>query len=501
MSISAICSHCKKTISVDKRPNLSCPECGGFVNLLILQRHGLIIDKDTEKAELAAATDYFKNAEFLGASEHFKKALKANKNSYIAQYFVNICEIYLNETGDVDVIECAVNAVCSALKLMTRAGITLDEKQRFVTAMLGEIKIIIVNSLNSYDELYDYDIAEYRAKIISELKKALALFKTDGEAMMIYLPNVSRNMLEIADTAIALCHKAVQTVAIGAELYHPTSAEYSALTALCNEFNAYAVSMFNDYDMRKYVPDFTQCDLLNENVESRLQKFDAANKSNAKKYLVGDIDEYNSILKDCEKAVEFIYRVCFKSMCDTANAERHRMLLTGLRFTVRLITPRIVAIDKKRVQIFIGNNVEVEELCGVVTQFLQAVSQNGNSVAAQAVLREYYARLYDALDTYFTPEHERYSKRFNKIKSDNGGEYAFYERFMFACAICAAPSLSDYIKYVYKDKNRARLVKLCKSAAEAFLLLRDYDVTALEQSNFHRPILDVYNSVMRETGA
>ena len=105
MSISAICSHCKKTISVDKRPNLSCPECGGFVNLLILQRHGLIIDKDTEKAELAAATDYFKNAEFLGASEHFKKALKANKNSYIAQYFVNICEIYLNVTGDVDVIE------------------------------------------------------------------------------------------------------------------------------------------------------------------------------------------------------------------------------------------------------------------------------------------------------------------------------------------------------------------------------------------------------------
>ena len=33
------------------------------------------------------------------------------------------------------------------------------------------------------------------------------------------------------------------------------------------------------------------------------------------------------------------------------------------------------------------------------------------------------------------------------------------------------------------------------------MLLRDYDVTALEQSNFHRPILDVYNSVMRETGA
>lgn len=501
MSISAICSHCKKTISVDKRPNLSCPECGGFVNLLIMQRHGLIIDKETEKAELAVATDYFKNAEFLSASEHFKKALKANKNSYIAQYFISVCEIYLNETGNIDVIECAVRAVTSSLTLMARAGITLDDRQKFVTAMLGEIKIIIINRLKSFDEIYEYDIAEYREKLIPELKKALELFKSDCEAMMTYLPNVSRNILEIADIAIALCRKAVQTVAVGEELASPTESEYSALVSLCNEFNAYAVSLFHDYDMYKQPVDFTQCDLLNDNVGSRLQKFDAANKANAKKYIIGDIDEYNSIMADCAKAVEFIYRKCFKSMCDVGNADRLRQISMGLSFLTRFMTPRIVTGDKKRVTIDLGKSTETEKSCEILTEFLQAECDHGNAENAHAILREYYAKLYDILDVYFTPEYERYSKRVNKIKSDYGSdEYSYYERFLFASALCAAPSLSEYVKFDLKDKYRTKLVKLCRTAAEAFLLLRDYDVAALERSDYGS-ILDVYNAVMLETGA
>ena len=497
--IPVICLHCHKTISVDKRPNLSCPECGGFVNLLMMQRHGLIIDKAKEESELNIATDYFKNAEFMSASEHFRKALKANKNSYIAQYFISVCDIYLNNSSSMNVVEMAINAVTSALKLMERAGATPADRQSFVTAMLSEIKIIIINRLNSHDELYEYDINKYREAVIADLKKAIELFRIDSENIMSYLPPVSAALVTIADSAIALCHKAVQTLAIGAELCSPSDTEQAALTTLRNEFYAFAQTLDGGYSAKKYAPDFSQCCLLNENVADRLQKFDTANKPYAKKHIIGNTEEYNSIIKDCEKAVEFIYRVCFTSMCDTDSAERNALLEVGLSFTERLLTPRIVASDKKRAEIDIGEKIVMENLCGVFSKFLHALDDAGNSVVATAVLHRLYETLYDAAETYFTPVYDKFNKRFNKIKENYDDEYAYCERFLFASAIITAPALSAYIDYDYKCKNRSRLVKLCKNASDAFMMLNDYNVERLENSQSYSTILDICKAVMQET--
>ncbi len=84
--------------------------------------------------------------------------------------------------------------------------------------MLTEIKIIITNRLRSGDELFEDDVREYRRAKISDLEKLVGLFKIDGELMMTYSPNIKAVLVEIGDCAVALCHKAVQTVAVGEDI-------------------------------------------------------------------------------------------------------------------------------------------------------------------------------------------------------------------------------------------------------------------------------------------
>ncbi|MDE7464631.1 MAG: hypothetical protein K2M48_06335, partial [Clostridiales bacterium] len=74
----------------------------------------------------------------------------------------------------------------------------------------------------------------------------------------------------------------------------------------------------------------------------------------------------------------------------------------------------------------------------------------------------------------------------------------YYERFLFEVACATAPALHEYVGFGDSKGPRARLVRICKKASEEFLMLRDYRIDDIEQSNVYRPILDIYNAVMKE---
>ncbi len=493
-----ICPSCRKTVYYDGS-NPVCTECGQTLDFNKIRKNNLLIDSVAEAREFAAGKDYFVNTEFLGASEHFKKALAANGNSYLSLYFVMLCDIYLNEAANgYDIMAHAINAVYEPLELMSRSNVSVNDKHNFIVAMLNEIKIIIINRLKSHDEIYELDSVSYRKKELDELQTLLKLFKIDDEKLMTYSPTVKSVLVEIADSAIAVCHKAVQTVAVGEELFMPTDYEYNRLMSLNNDYCFFAQSYAPDYDVKRYEPDFTQNDLLNDKVESRFEKFDAQNRQNAKKFIIGDVKEYDDILAECEKAVTFTDRSCYRSLCDPNNPKRKHLLCDGIKFLYRLLTPRIVVADKKRTEIVVGKFYDISDKCALLSKFLTDASVFGEYPSVS--LHTFYDRLCDIVSMYVIPEYERCSKNVNKIKDVHGSEFRYYEKFLFDVACITASSLRAYIAFGdYKDKPRIKLVKCCKKASEEFLMLRDYHIDEIDQSNIYRPILDIYNAVMNET--
>lgn len=499
MPVYAICPCCFKTISVERVAKLTCPECGEQFVFTDLQKQRLLVDPLLEKRELSIAKECFVNADFSGAYEHFNKALDANRNSYSAQYFVLLCEIYLKENDkNFDVMSNVMNMLQTSLNVMARATAPVTDKLSFISAMLAETKIIITRRLTLRTKLFETDIDEYRKVSIADLSKLLNLFKIDRELMMSFAPEVVSALIEIADCAIKICYKAVQTVDVGDELRSPSDDDYKQLLSLCNDYCFFAHSLNPDFDGNNYSPDFTPNYKLNEKVLTRFEKFDEANRPYAKKHLIGYITEYENILVECEKALRFTYLNCYRSMCSRQNKQHAQLFYDGLKLVYRLLLPRVVMNDKKKVEIRVGKFVDIVEHCDILTRFLVDSYELNNGIADE--LHDFYEKLYEIVDMYFVPDVEKIVKALNKLKGARQEEVNIYLNVLFDAACCCAPALKKYVDFsIGKDKTRIKLAKVCKQAAEDFLILSNFKIEELEQSNFYRPILQISTAILEET--
>ncbi|MCH5165795.1 MAG: hypothetical protein J1G01_05280 [Clostridiales bacterium] len=500
MTVYAICPFCSKTISVEQVARLTCPECGAQFGFAELQKNHLLIDTRVEARELTAARDLFRNSEFLGAYEHFKKALEANKNSYSATYLSMLCDIYLHESDEnYDLMGNVVNMITSALDVMARSNTPVADKLRFITAMLSETKIIIMRRLTGRNDLFENDIDKYRDVTIADLTKLLELFKIDREKIMSFSQDVVVALMEIIICAVKTCYKAVQTVVVGEELHSPNGKIYKQLLSLCNDYCFFGQAYNPDFDGNNYSPDFTQNCMLNDKVLSSFAKFDEQNKSYAKKHLIGNIEEYNKILAECKKALKLTYLNCYRSMCTRQSKQHAGLFFDGLKLVYRLLLPRVSVNNKKKVDIHVDNFVDVVDNCDILTRFLVDSYELDNNIASG--LHEFYENLYEIVELYYLPDVEKIMNAQDKLKGARKEELGVYLKVLYDCACCCALALNKYVDFsVGKDKTREKLVKLCKYASEGFLVLSNFTIEELEQSNFYRPILQISSALLDELG-
>lgn len=493
MPILAICPICSKTIEIERLPKLICTDCGSRFGYAELQRKHLIVDSRTEKAEIAAATDYFLNGEFMSALEHFKRALDANANSYAAKYFSLLCDIYLHDAGDTetyDVMAAIVDMVRQSLLTLSRANAKVSDKLAFITAMLSEVKIIITERLSTRDELFKNNIDEYRKISISDLTKLLELFKIDPEQIMSFAPEVSKALAALVDCAIKICYKAVQTVKIDDTLHTPNDGDYKKLSSLCNELCFFGHSFDPDFDSSPYSPDFTQNYDYNKEILDKLKEFDESNKANAKKHAIADINKYEELLSECEKALEFTYLNCYRSMCSRQVARHAQLFFDGFELVYRLLLPRVAQIDKKQIEVRTRKFAEIMERCDMLTRFLVDAYELDESIGIG--LHEYYEKLYEIVSTYYVPEIDKLAK--NKDRNN-----LYYQQLLYDCACSCAPALKKYVDFSDEvDKVRVKLVKICRDATEDFLMRAGITIDEIEQSNFYRPILQISNALVDE---
>ncbi len=498
MSVLAICPFCNKTITIERTPKVVCSECGSQIGFAELQKQRLFIDRRAEARELELARTSFKNAEFLNAYEHFQKALDANKNSYSAQYFVSLCDIYLHETDkDFDVMTAVVDMIRTALNAIARNNAAVADKLLFVSAMLNETKIIITRTLSERGDLFDADIAEFRKRSIADLTELTELFKLDGELIMSFSPDVRASLMEIIDCALKTSYKAVQTVVVGEELHAPSEDDYKKLLKLSNDYCFFAHSLDPKFDAKNYSPDFTQNNMFIDRVFDRFQKFDEINKPYAKKHIVGDIAEYDSILAECEKALKFTYLNCYRSMCSRQNEQHAHLFIDGIKMVFRLLLPRVVINDKKKPELRMGKFVDIVDWCDILTRFL--VDSYGLSDYVAEMLHKFYEDLYDIVDMYIVPEIDKTVKMLGWLKGTVGEENNLCQKFLFDAACCCAPALKKYVDFsTGRDKTREKLVKVCKTVSEDFLLFGGMKIDAIEQSNVYRPITQISNALLDE---
>lgn len=494
MAIFAICPICSKTIEIERQPKLTCPECGSQFGYAELQRRRLTIDERSERSELAVAKDYFVNGEFMSAQQHFKLALEANGNSYAAKYFVMLCDIYLHEAGDseeYDAMSAVVDMIRQSLSMLAQSNVSVADKLAFITAMLAETKIIITRRLNERDELFNSDIDSYRKKTVSDLTKLLDLFKIEREQIMSFAPEVSAALYEIVDCAIKVCYKAVQTVMVGNELKTPSDVDYKKLASLCNELCFLGHSFNSYFDSSPYSPDFTQNYEYNKDVLVRLKAFDENNKANAKRNAIGDIDAYESLLEECEKALEFTYLSCYRSLCSRQVARHAQLFFDGFELLYRLLMPRVALLDGKKIEVRTFTFADISERCDMLTRFLVDAYEL-NPEAISTGLHEYYEKLHEIVSAYYLPE-------MDKLLKNNNRNNLYYQQLLYDCACSCAPALKKYVDFSDEtDKVRVKLVKICKTTIEDFLLRAGITIDEIEQSNFYRPILQISNALVEE---
>lgn len=497
MSVLAICPYCSKTIEVERIAKVVCPECGSQIGFSEFQRKDLFINTRAEEKELALAKAAFRNSDYFGASEHFAKMLDANKNSHAAKYFLSLCDIYLHESdADFDVMTNVIKMIREALIAISRNNTPVDKKQVFIIAMLNETKIIITRRLLGRDELFETDIAAYRKQSIEDLNKLTELFTIDRELIMAFLPEVKAALMEIADCAIKVSYKSVQTVIIGEDLYSPSEEEYKKLLTISNNYCFFAHSLDPAFDAKNYSPDFSRNNMFTDKVFARFDKFDEENKHNAKKHVISDIEEYDSILTECERALRFTYLNCYRSMCSRQTEQHAHLFIDGIKLVCKLLTPRVVMTDKK-IEVRMGKFVEIVEWCDMLTRFLVDSYEYSDYVAQ--MLHDYYENLYEIVNMYFVPEFDKTVKMLNRLKEMPGTENNLCQKFLFDAACCCAPALKKYVDFsTGRDKTREKLVKVCKTASEDFLLFGGMAIDNIEQSNIYRPIMQISNALLEE---
>lgn len=490
----AICPVCSKTIEieVERQVKTTCPDCGSqfMVSDLVLKR--LYIDARTEAAELNAAKEYFSSCEYRSASEHFKRALAANKNSYAALYFSKLCDIYLSDgaDGDNDVMSAVVDMIRQSLVAISHSNAPIADKLLFITAMLSDTKIIITKRLLDRDDLYQSDIDKYRKLSISDLTKLLDLFKIEREQIMSFSPEVAKALAELVDCAIKVCYKAVQTVMVGEEIKSPCDEDYKKLSSLCNELCFFGHSFDPQFDSKPYSPDFSQNYEYNSGVINRIKEFEDKHMINAQRNIVVNIEQYEKLLDDCKKALELTYLNCYRSMCSRQVAQHAQLFFDGFELVYRLMLPRVVQIDKKKIEVRTAKYADMAERCDILTRFLVDAFELDESIGVG--LHCYYEKLYDIVSAYYLPEMAKLAK--NKDRNN-----LYYQQLLYDCACSCAPALDKYVDFSDgTDKVRAKLVKICSDATGDFLLHAGISIDEIEQSNFYRPILQISNALVDE---
>lgn len=496
---SAICPFCRRTIVIEE--NLSggyaCPSCGQALGLQYLKDNKLIIDVYAERDEYLAAMDYFYNTDFREALRHFEKVLAININNYRAEYYMRLCRIYEAESDrNFDTAKSIMDAVKYCVEKMKLSVGSVIEKTDFLRSMLNEVYIILLNKFNRESE-YFQDKTQWqnvRNFFIDFASNVNVIVLYDKEELMAFDKDIAKHLVNICDLGISACQKVVEPHILDNKYVDvPTEFEYSKVKSLHHNFDFFATSIDAKYSFENYRPSYDANLLYNESVITLLNKYNEDNRKNYKKYLSNSGRQLDTVVFDCQLAVKYSYYTCFKGLVKPLNEKHIAVVNESIAFGFEALKPRISISENKHVSIGVKNFAKASEVAFYLNAFIADFSQYNKRLAAEYVNR-FYEELYQMIKLYYSIVYSSHNKFINKLKDLQNSEFRYYKNFLYEVTCCCSLALKQIIDYdQHKLATRLKILKLGKEVTEEFLLLSDYRLKEIENSDRYRDILDVYN--------
>lgn len=497
----AICPFCKKSIYVEENLSggYSCPLCGIALGLPYLMENNLIVNMPEAREEYNLAQEYFQNTDFREANKHFQQVIFLNKNDYLAEYYKNLCDIYENELkDDFNLPQSITNSFKISIEKLSFSQVKIADKMNFLSTSLTQLHILLSNHFNKIcekfekTELWD-ELRESSLNIAVNLNELILI---DKELLMTYDVNISKALINISDLAICGCQKIVQPHLQNKHLNLPTDYEYNKAKTLYNNFYYYAISLDPNYNFNNYKPDYNTNLLYNENVISELNKYNIENKNNEKKYLSTIGTQLDTVVNECKMAIKYSYNTCFKGLYLQKNEQSRIALINeSIAFCFETIKPRISIANEKKVDILVMKVSALEELTKYLNAFLFDFSEYSKHLTND-YLNKFYDEILEMVKLYFSIVYNSYNKFVNKLKELQNNEFRYYKNFLYQIVCCSSLALKEVVEYdQHKLNDRIKLLKLGKQVAEEFLLLTDYKIEELEQSNKYSDILHIFNAL------
>lgn len=500
-SFFAVCPFCSKNVYIEKNISggYACPICSQAIGLEYMTANNLIIDVVAENEEYNLAQQYFLNTDFREAGAHFAKALQFNRNNYLADYYERLCNIYENETkDDYNLPQKLVAAIISSITKMQNSQANLSNKLEFVSTLLNQTYILLSGHFNEVYETYEKaekwdELREKCLNIASEIKGITII---DKELLMVYDESIAKSLISISDLCICACQKIVTPHMLqNSKLDLPTDYEHDKSKNLFTMFNFYATSLDKNYNFNTYKPDYTGNLLYNENVITKLNRYNTENKSNEKKFLSASGSNLSELISGCSVALKYSYYTCFKGLVNVKNdPSRIALVNESISFCLEALKPRISIGEEKKVNININNFEKAAEIAYYLNAFVADFSDYNKRLAAD-YLNKFYDELGESIKLYFSVVYNNYNKYVNKIKELQNNEFKYYKNFLYQIVCSCALALKEIVSFdQHKLGNRIKILKLGKQVAEEFFLLCDYKIEDIERSVKYKDILDIFNA-------
>ena len=441
----------------------------------------------------------FFEGDYKLAAQFFSKALKNDRNHYLAYWYHSLCQVYTGE-GDklLYTAGAMAKAATAALVKLDKSFATEADKKSFVDFVFGqsfaylrgnfERAVSEAEQSKSYFELrrFSLEFARAAAALTAAAKASPVVNIEDG---------LVKVLSGICDVGTAACYRVARPFAHEGKVAAPASDAYAQAVRLYGELRDFAKEIGAPIGFWYHLSDFSAALEGSNKVFDKIRKYDYDNRANSKTRFSIVGEGLDSLLDECGTAAEFIYHTLRSGLSGVIDDTRVKLASVGLRFCMETLKPRITP-DDKRYHILLRPSAELSCAIKYFNAFAGEIAAVNPKVAD-----DYYKLIFSdtnaALSKYFDRIFTKYNRYADKLKDrpDSQG-FLYYYNFLYNAARCCAYAL-DREKGGLGDgagqaAERRKLIKTGKKASGEFMFLFDHNIAKIGRSERFGDIIDIF---------
>ncbi len=494
----AICPDCGRSLHIDGAIDnvYSCPHCGRSFSYAELGSSGNIVNVAAAKLAYGNARNLFDEGKYADAEKEFEKVCDFDCNNFFAEYFRLLCGIMrINAAGSCSGAEIIISLLGSPLEKLSLSCQPESVRRPFLLTAFRQTFSLIDELFKAVEKIYPRrsDDGERVREYMTLARAVKKITLIDFDVAMLADKEIGELAVSICDTAMHALSRVVAVKISDFDLHIPE-------TSLRDECR----SMFSAYGhfVRKIVPEYvfphykenlavleTFCGKVDEAIAAykRVSSYDGS-------FIDMKCDELSHMLYCCRTAFTFAYYTLFYGLgVRLSGKETAALMLKAVDYALKVMKPRVYddgSGDKTidAVSLEEARSVSVN-LCNMITEL--KISDVSGLVG---VLEENYDELCSVVYTHYGSLQAKIEAELEYIRATKNKKYFYYRNLLYGIVCSSIPALDEIVPIgEYRISSRIRLLKYCKSAADALLFMFDYRTQEIEKQPRYSDLTTIYS--------